>query len=1140
MSTFSSQKIGQQLYTRARSGIFRDTEGYDTIARSSSLDDTFVKKTLHPLCAYDAPAELTASGVKEESAYPDAVHLVQLETGDVILGRSLYKSADFTGLRSTFFTHNYVIPAEKAELLASGYMNFLYADYADEEAAAGAGPGIQEGRAPESLSPMDAFGDADSSSENDERQARSGRGAESARSRTLPELESLPMRNDLPKPKTGQEKLAELGIDGAAFKRLLLAVMESVSGRRKVYVTLNAPIAETSERALRLLEVLYAALPPEFRRRLGFLTYSREPHSRKGVNLTFVEQGSMRPGDRNIEKDFLFDFSRGRIVNAAEGGSLQELADFLYDGLRDPQRLELFFAFADEALGSTPEALNVERYLELSRLLRIEEGDELPYENSRRGILGLLFQWIDRAGNPRLKARMFDLLGGRFDREMQDLMSGSVPEPELLRDIVTYFRVGGKGAAAQVMRYLLILMPMVTRQKRKDGGMAYYSVIESDPELADMFFSTVIGNRQTAAMLFEPYLERKMQAAEDASALIRIVQKWSDDHPGLLNNEHFSDTARRMLGSKLRHADDPVAAVRGVVETLRGEGGPMVHPLDGPVGEELMNHPLYVTLADEAIQYLLDEWEWDKVTLQQVTGLGFLFEGETEEERRKKVRGPRGTGKYAALRAAYLWFTQQRPDAGLLEELGMREMDEVQMLGKRLLPAEIAAGRYNRLLPAFSRSLSGGGEDVDYRRLVESVRTNTARSGGRESLYAFFAWSATQEPYVQGRKFDPAYEAEIIRYFAAHDRDAFKDKNNRRDYFEGAPGPLAAVYRKVQAQQASPLVRWIRRNRGLTLLLMGVIALLIVGGATVGVLYGTGVLGGEKQTAQTPDSGSEGTNSAAVPGDDEETTPGDDTAVGPKLFVTIPADPQDGALAFRFKTKEDRDAFLTSSSAIELTLEDGTNVALDRAELEAGEDPASSSGGTGAEGNSEGTGTDATGTDVSGNGTGDAGDTGTDASGSGSDATDGAAVGGNGTDATGTDVTGGNGTDATGTDAGADGTDSTGGAASGTDAASDSGSAGAGNDAAVGTDSGADASAGTGSDAAGSDASGAVDPAAPGDSSAAAGADGTTGSAAAQADPSTYRYEAVYRPKAELSAPVRSAAVDGERYGIVDIPAVNE
>ncbi|NGZ78037.1 GAP1-N2 domain-containing protein [Saccharibacillus alkalitolerans] len=1060
MSTFSSQKIGQQLYTRARRGIFRDTEGYDTIARSAGLDDAFVKKTLHPLCSYDAPAELTASGVKDESAYPDSVHLVQLENGDVVLGRSLYKSVDFAGLRSTFFTHNYVIPAEKADALPAEYMSFLYADYASQE---------------------------------------SGQAEEETRGAALPELESLPMRAERPQPKTGPDKLEELGLDGASFKRLLLAVMESIGGRRKVYVTLNAPVADMSARALRLLEVLYAALPPAFRRRLGFVTYSREPHSRKGVHLTFVEQGSMRPGDRNIEKDFLFDFSRGRIVNAAEGGSLQELADFLHEGLRDPQRLERFFAFADEALGSTPEDLNPERYLELSLLFRIEEGDETPYEADRRGILGLLLGWVRRLGESRPKARMLDLLGGRFDREMRELLAGRIPEPDLLRDLVVYYRVGGKGADASVLRYLLTLMPLVTRQKRKDGGMAYYSVIESDPELADMFFSTLIGNRQLASILFEPYLDRKLESAEDASEVVRMVQKWSDDHSGLLNNEHFCDSSRRVLGSKLRRSGEPVSAVRGVVETLRGDGNPTAGLMDG-TGAELMKHPLCVTLADEAVQHLLDEWEWEKVTLQQVTGLGFLFEGETEEERKRKVRGPRGTGKYAALRAAYLWFTQERPDATLLDGLGMKEMDEVQMLGKRLLPAEIAAGRYNRLLPAFSRSLSGGGEDVDYRRLVDAVRINAGRTGGREEVYRFFAWSAEQEPYVQDRKLDPAYEKEIVRYFAAHDREAFRDKNNRREYFDAAPAPLASVYRKVQAQQAPALVRWMRKNRGLTLVLMGVLALLIVGGATVGVLYATGVMGGQEQTAQAPaadpandPSANAGTDTT---GTDGESPAGEPAGSGePAMLVFAPTGGK--TVEFGFRTAEARDAFMNEPHSLTLELADGSKTTYDSPILERGTDPEPTEGADAPE---------------SPAGEEPAGGTGTeqvqgDGAGAGSESGEpGAAA--SGADLTGTDN--GAGTEEPAGEASGQGTDAGAGSATGAEqgtAAGDTSGAGTAPSAGEAADSGNDAAAGEGAEAG-------------------------SGAAYEEAAPADYPYKAIYRIVTPLNSPVERVTVDEESYDI--------
>lgn len=1057
------------MYTRARSGIFRDTEGYDTISRSQGLDDSFVKKTLHPLCTYDAPAELTASGVKEESAYPDATHLVQLENGDVVLGRSLYKSVDFAGLRSTFFTHNYVIPAEKADALTSEYINFLYADYVSEEAE-----------------PIE----------------------ESPRDTVLPELDELPMRSDLPQPKTGPDKLDELGLDGASFKRLLLALMESINGRRKVYVTLDAPVAEMNNRALRLLEVLYMALPPQFRRRLGFVTYSREPQSRKGVHLTFVEQGSMRPGDRNIEKDFLFDFSRGRIVNAAEGGSLQELADFLLDGLRDPQRLERFYAFADEALGSTPDELNPERYLELSRLFRIEEGDESVYEADRRGILGLLLGWTGRPGDSRLKARMLDLLGGRFDRELQDLMAGRIPEPELLRDIVAYFRVGGKGAGALVLRYLLTLMPMVSRQKRKDGESAYYAVIESDPELADTFFSTLIGNRQLSKMLFEPYLDRKMESAGDAADVIRIVQKWSDDHPGLLNNEHFCDTSLRVLGSKLRRSSEPVAAVRGVVETLRGDGNPTAGLMDG-TGEELMKHPLCVALADEAIQYLLDEWEWEKVTLQQVTGLGFLFEGEGEVDRKKKVRGPRGTERYAALRAAYLWFTLERPDAGLLEGLAVREMDEVQKLGRRLLPAEIAAGRYGRLMPAFSRSLSTGGEDVDYRRLVDAVRMNSASASGRESVYRFFAWSASQEPYVQGRKIDPAYEAAILHYFTAHDREAFRDKNNRRDYFDGAPAPLAAVYRKVQSQQASPLVRWMRKNRGLALLLMGVLALLIVGGATVGVLYATGVLGGQEQTAQTtedPATDPSGENGTGTPGTTGETAPGE--SEGPEFLVFAPSDQK--TVEFGFRTAEERDAFINQAHTLTLELADGTRNSYDSPTWELGADPEPIEGATGTEETPDSSSDNGSGGDSSGDTT-----TGSDVDGSESSAPQDSAAG--------TD-------DASGSDAAADPNGDSDAGTTGSGVTDSSAQNEATDPAATETDNGTDAGNATDDPASADPATTEGTEGADADAPAA-----ETDQAAADyqsVDPAEYVYKAIYRIVTPLDSSIERVTLDDQGYEI--------
>ncbi|WP_458305985.1 GAP1-N2 domain-containing protein, partial [Clostridium perfringens] len=40
------------MYTRERRGTFRSAEGFDTVARSSGSEASFIKKVLHPFCQY--------------------------------------------------------------------------------------------------------------------------------------------------------------------------------------------------------------------------------------------------------------------------------------------------------------------------------------------------------------------------------------------------------------------------------------------------------------------------------------------------------------------------------------------------------------------------------------------------------------------------------------------------------------------------------------------------------------------------------------------------------------------------------------------------------------------------------------------------------------------------------------------------------------------------------------------------------------------------------------------------------------------------------------------------------------------------------------------------------------------------------
>ncbi|MCL2372060.1 MAG: hypothetical protein FWC78_01480 [Defluviitaleaceae bacterium] len=98
-------KIEQHIYTRERRGLFRQNEGYDTVAASAGLELDFIKRNVHPYCMYPtAPA----------AAHPPAVTVVNYPCGRMLIGQAVYREKDFTGLRAAFFVHNYILPPEVA------------------------------------------------------------------------------------------------------------------------------------------------------------------------------------------------------------------------------------------------------------------------------------------------------------------------------------------------------------------------------------------------------------------------------------------------------------------------------------------------------------------------------------------------------------------------------------------------------------------------------------------------------------------------------------------------------------------------------------------------------------------------------------------------------------------------------------------------------------------------------------------------------------------------------------------------------------------------------------------------------------------------------------------------------------------
>ncbi|MFF2911937.1 glycosyltransferase [Paenibacillus sp. NPDC057934] len=763
MKNHSGAMITQQMYTRERRGIFRSTEGFDTVAKSEGLDGGFIKKILHPFCLYDAPAELTARGEKAESAYPSALHLFHTENGETVIGNSRYQSADFTGQRSAFFAHNFVVPAARAEEVVEHYGDWLHADFA------GSYTGELGG--------------------------------------ILPELSSIPVgRRTQAAPGT---VLSSLNIGEDLFKALLQAVMTSVAGKKKIYIALDVPIGELSKRAAELTEVIFGALPNEFRRRLGVITYANEPKSRKYIHLTFVEKGSLRPGDRNVEKDFTFDLVSGRSSNAEFGDLRQQYADLAWKVTSSGGSMHDFGQFADRMLDgeSLERKLSLGLYNELAVFYEIEQGNESLYEQNKFAVLGGLLDYLKRDGALESRVRLNDIFLERFDREFDQIRQGGPLIPALMESFKAYYVLPGHNYRGRIVDYFINGMLNNSNQGREDDLKAAYAIIESEEELSAAFFKKVLGQSIFRRRLLEPYLENRLAAAASVADIAGFVLYWGRTLPEVLQQTFMEDRPKDYLLEKLQREPDPVVAVAGIHE--RVEKAEKDRRRSGGIQPEALE--LLHGLAAAADRFLLNRLSLAELTKEQLLDIAFL-------------RYPKGAAKWYppldqiskqkenALRAAYRWFGEEGPDEGIFAELTPKELDDVQLLGRRWLKEARSAEPFERLPLGFYYSSHREGGPLDYEALLELV--NQKAGSDKETVYRFLAWSQGNPLFViSNKKLQPGYRRAILKYFNNNDREAFKNRELRKTYLAAARPALQNVYDEARSQLASPLARWVSRSR---------------------------------------------------------------------------------------------------------------------------------------------------------------------------------------------------------------------------------------------------------------------------------------------------------------------------------------
>lgn len=782
VTDFPSRTIQQQMYTRERRGIFRSAEGFDTIARSSGLDASFIKKVLHPFCQYEAPAELTARSEKEAGAYPAALHLFHTETGETVLGRSVYQPADFTGLRSAFFTHHYVIPDGFYAQDHSAYVSWLQASFADHY-------DIEQG--------MD-----------------------------LPQLQALPVQADSQAVVSNQAApalLQELGIDEIVFKQLVYACISAAAGKKKVYIVLDVPVEQLSAKAEQLLFVLFGRLPYALRRVLGFVTYAKEPQSKKGLHIMFVEKGGLRLGDRSIEKDYLFELAAGRIFNVELKSSEQPYLNFAWETLLDPDRSERFYEFAEQMLADMEPSLRIslQSYDDLCRLFQIEEGREDLYREHRHAVLEALLLYLKPAGARNAKSRLNQLFLTLFAQEFELVKSGHVPDAAIAGYVRDYYGINPREHSDEIVEYYIRALNNALSKQRQDVTQAIYGLLEGSPNLSRAFYARVLTSPGLPALLFDPYIKQRMQQAATPKDLMDLISLWVRTHPLLLEQESYVRLAEAQLVDQLHRDAEPVGAVNAVLDQLDA--------LERDPKQGIGRYSGGTAFADRLIYaanlYLLRELEPEQLSRKQLLDIGFL---QMPKEFLAWVErfDSRIRSKAAVMLALYQWCSPGGDQVeDVLADLPMEEQERTQYMMRKWLQQDVVPSHFKDISLAFCTDIHSS--RVDYRGLLTYLHKY---GKSPDVVYQYIEWSAKQPLFVKARGLVPAYATAIVQYFKTYDREAFKNKDYVRTYFNSPPPVLQQVYMKVRAELASPFVRFMRQNSRLVKITSVLLVIILAGG----------------------------------------------------------------------------------------------------------------------------------------------------------------------------------------------------------------------------------------------------------------------------------------------------------------------
>lgn len=759
----AQQLIQQQYYTREREGIFRSNEGYDTIAKSPRLDNNFIKKTLHPFCTYDAPKELQERSNKDISQYPESLVFFQPESGEMIIGRSVYAGADFTGQRNTFFMHNYIVPRERKEEFIQNPATIFQ---------------IKDFRSTYNIS----------------------NGKELPESREIAHGNERCLYNWRP-------VFEKLGITEPIFKQLLYAVMMSIASRKKVFISLDVDVTESSLYAKKLLEVLFYCLPYELRRHFGCITYSNEPESKKYIHVMFVEKGSIRPGARELEKDYMFDFPNQRFMNADFQGNAHTYLQFVWDKLTSFEGIEPFYAFAEEALQGTEDIgkkLALSTYYELCLLFLIEQGQTQLYEKNKAGVLHAILSYLNSA-NLVEKKRIHTLFLQLLEKESKAVEYRTLPSLEIIKCFINYYRIAHKAEKLQILRFFIRTLSKGKKAKEQKFVSLVYQSISENKQLFNALMVNILHSK-TDQSLFEEYVEQRLRAVAGVEGVVQEIEFWQKMLPVSITNPYFMRATLQALIESLEQETDKVGSVVHIHESFER--------LNDKAEDKLAFSKYTSEVLAEIDTYLIDGIELTRLSREQCTQAMDILK--KQKKTFTKNLGLTGKRNHQILQVTGNIFSadSSTEPKEIFEALAEEDIVILQTMLRRILKNSISSAHFKEVPYAFYNSMYDHSAKGSGMYMYSDMLQYIYKNKDANMVHDFIKWSLERHtPLYSGTVIPKPYRHAIKKHLIKNDSASLKKRAGRKKWNDIANRDFKKLFEEARDEASSQFVRFFRNNR---------------------------------------------------------------------------------------------------------------------------------------------------------------------------------------------------------------------------------------------------------------------------------------------------------------------------------------